>query len=171
MPSGSYKQIEVQCPFYKYDDGKRRITCEGIIEDSSLALIYHNKKGAVCVDADNDFLNNLSDATFEILVDNNNYEGDRNDYMLSCNAGNSVVRNNIACSTDGSSYTRFFFTDWIGEEDMNGISENNIEVHDPDHTFIPGYENGDYTIAEDSEVFATGFVRIPIEEIGRVTNE
>ena len=44
MPSGSYKQIEVQCPFYKYDDGKRRITCEGIIDDSSLALIYHNKK-------------------------------------------------------------------------------------------------------------------------------
>ena len=43
MPSGSYKQIEVKCPFYKFDDGKRRITCEGIIEDSSLALIYHNK--------------------------------------------------------------------------------------------------------------------------------
>ena len=43
MPSGSYKQIEVQCPFYKFDDGKRRITCEGIIDDSSLALIYHNK--------------------------------------------------------------------------------------------------------------------------------
>ena len=43
MPSGSYKQIEVQCPFYKYDDGKLRITCEGIIEDSSLTLIYHNK--------------------------------------------------------------------------------------------------------------------------------
>ena len=44
MPSGSYKQIEVKCPFYKYDDGKRRITCEGIIDDSSLALIYHNKR-------------------------------------------------------------------------------------------------------------------------------
>ncbi len=43
MPSGSFKQIDVQCPFYKFDDGKRRITCEGIIEDSSLALIYHNK--------------------------------------------------------------------------------------------------------------------------------
>ena len=43
MPSGSYRQVDVQCPFYKYDDGKRRITCEGIIEDSSLALIYHNK--------------------------------------------------------------------------------------------------------------------------------
>ena len=44
MPSGSYRQIEVRCPFYKYDDGKRRITCEGIIDDSSLALIYHNKQ-------------------------------------------------------------------------------------------------------------------------------
>ena len=44
MPSGSYKQADVQCPFYKFDDGKRRITCEGIIDDSSLALIYHNKQ-------------------------------------------------------------------------------------------------------------------------------
>ena len=44
MPSGSYRQAYVQCPFYKFDDGKRRITCEGIIEDSSLALIYHNKQ-------------------------------------------------------------------------------------------------------------------------------
>ena len=43
MPSGSFKQADVQCPFYKFDDGKRRITCEGIIDDSSLALIYHNK--------------------------------------------------------------------------------------------------------------------------------
>ena len=43
MPSGSYRQVHVRCPFYKFDDGKRRITCEGIIDDSSLALIYHNK--------------------------------------------------------------------------------------------------------------------------------
>lgn len=43
LPSGSYKQAYVKCPFYKFDDGKRRITCEGIIDDSSLALIYHNK--------------------------------------------------------------------------------------------------------------------------------
>ena len=43
MPSG-YKKADVQCPFYKYDDGKRRITCEGIIDDSSLALIFHNKQ-------------------------------------------------------------------------------------------------------------------------------
>lgn len=39
-PSGSFKQVDVQCPFYKYDDGRRRITCEGLIDKSSLALIY-----------------------------------------------------------------------------------------------------------------------------------
>lgn len=40
MPSGSFKQVDVQCPFYKYDDGRRRITCEGLIDKSSIALIY-----------------------------------------------------------------------------------------------------------------------------------
>ena len=44
MPSGSYLQIDVRCPFYKYDDGVKRITCEGIVEDSSLALIYRKKR-------------------------------------------------------------------------------------------------------------------------------
>lgn len=43
MPSGSFKQADVLCPFYKYDDGKQRITCEGLVDDSSLALIYHRK--------------------------------------------------------------------------------------------------------------------------------
>ena len=44
MPSGSFRQIEVQCPFYKYDDGKQRITCEGLVDRSSLVLTYLNKK-------------------------------------------------------------------------------------------------------------------------------
>ena len=43
MSSGSYLQVYIGCPFYKYDDGRRRITCEGITEDSSLALIYRKK--------------------------------------------------------------------------------------------------------------------------------
>lgn len=43
MPSGSYWQAYVLCPFYKYDDGKRRITCEGLVDNSSLALVYHKK--------------------------------------------------------------------------------------------------------------------------------
>lgn len=40
MPSGSYFQANVLCPFYKHDDGKNRITCEGLIDESSLALFY-----------------------------------------------------------------------------------------------------------------------------------
>lgn len=44
MPSGSYWQAYVKCPYYKYDDGKQRITCEGLIDESSLALIYHKKE-------------------------------------------------------------------------------------------------------------------------------
>ena len=47
MPSGSYKQADVKCPFYKHDDGRRRITCEGIIADSSLALIYRRNSDYV----------------------------------------------------------------------------------------------------------------------------
>lgn len=43
MPSGSFKQAYVVCPFFKYDDGKRRITCEGLVDNSSLALIYQHK--------------------------------------------------------------------------------------------------------------------------------
>ena len=34
-------QVFVRCPFYKHDDGKRRITCEGIVEESSLVLSFN----------------------------------------------------------------------------------------------------------------------------------
>ena len=44
-PSGSFKQVEVKCPFYKYDDGRRRITCEGLVDKSSIALIYLTRGG------------------------------------------------------------------------------------------------------------------------------
>lgn len=40
MPSGSYAQAYVQCPFYKRDNGKKSIVCEGIIANSSLVLTY-----------------------------------------------------------------------------------------------------------------------------------
>lgn len=43
MPSGSYKQVLVGCPFYKWDDGKRRIVCEGLVDNSSIALVYRNR--------------------------------------------------------------------------------------------------------------------------------
>ena len=44
MPSGSYKQVYVQCPFYQHDDGKRKITCEGFIDKSSLTQSYRHRK-------------------------------------------------------------------------------------------------------------------------------
>ena len=41
MPSGTYKQVYVLCPFFKYDD-TQRITCEGIIPHSSIRTIFHS---------------------------------------------------------------------------------------------------------------------------------
>ena len=60
----------------------------GTLVHGSLANAYNtpymemNKKGTVCVDVDNDFFNNITDATFEIWVDNNNYENDRRNRYL-----------------------------------------------------------------------------------------
>ena len=42
MPSGSFMQTDVRCPFFKYD-GKQRIVCEGLIDNSSIILTYQNK--------------------------------------------------------------------------------------------------------------------------------
>ena len=38
--SGSYIQRDVLCPFYKRDDGKRTVVCEGIVDNSSVGLSY-----------------------------------------------------------------------------------------------------------------------------------
>ena len=44
--NGSYKgKVDAQCPFYRFDDfQKRRISCEGIVDKSTLALYFHRKK-------------------------------------------------------------------------------------------------------------------------------
>lgn len=44
MASGSYRQTDVQCPFYRSDDGKQRIVCEGIAADSSLSWSFVYKR-------------------------------------------------------------------------------------------------------------------------------
>ena len=33
MSSGSYYQQSVKCPFYKYDNGKNKIVCEGFTDE------------------------------------------------------------------------------------------------------------------------------------------
>lgn len=47
MPgNGSWKgKCDAQCPFYKFDEQKRRrIVCEGLVDGSTLALIYCRKQ-------------------------------------------------------------------------------------------------------------------------------
>ncbi|MBP3411925.1 MAG: hypothetical protein J6K89_01565 [Oscillospiraceae bacterium] len=44
-PSGSYRQVYAGCPFYQYDDGKRKIVCEGIVEDSTVTLGFKKREG------------------------------------------------------------------------------------------------------------------------------
>ena len=44
MAGGSFQQVYVRCPFYRFDDGKSRITCEGILDGSNLALIYRSRQ-------------------------------------------------------------------------------------------------------------------------------
>lgn len=43
MASGSYKQVFVRCPFYHSDDGRQRITCEGLTSCSALTHVYAKK--------------------------------------------------------------------------------------------------------------------------------
>ncbi len=40
VAGSSYVQPDVQCPFYRCDDGQRRIVCEGFVEDSSFTQSY-----------------------------------------------------------------------------------------------------------------------------------
>ena len=42
MPSGSLK-AHIKCPFYRYDDTKIRITCEGTTESNSISQTFHTK--------------------------------------------------------------------------------------------------------------------------------
>lgn len=40
MPSGSYLQVDIICPFYVSDDGKRRVTCEGVIPGTRATSVF-----------------------------------------------------------------------------------------------------------------------------------
>lgn len=44
MPSGSRQmKLHARCPFYRSDDGKQKIICEGIVDDSTITLRYKFK--------------------------------------------------------------------------------------------------------------------------------
>lgn len=44
MSGGSYKQVDIGCPFYRRDDGCSRIVCEGPVDDSSVSLWLASKQ-------------------------------------------------------------------------------------------------------------------------------
>lgn len=44
MPSGSYWQVNVRCPYYTSDNGKDRIVCEGITCGASLSSFYQRRE-------------------------------------------------------------------------------------------------------------------------------
>ena len=43
MPNGSYIQVDVRCPFYRGDDGRQRIVCEGIVDGSTFSIHFPRK--------------------------------------------------------------------------------------------------------------------------------
>ena len=43
MASGSFRQVDVQCPFFKSDDGRQCIVCEGFGDARSRIQTYRYK--------------------------------------------------------------------------------------------------------------------------------
>lgn len=44
MSTGSYLQVYVKCPFYRRDDGKHNITCEGIFNDGNCTQFFKSRE-------------------------------------------------------------------------------------------------------------------------------
>lgn len=40
----SWDRVHVQCPFYRRSDGKKRISCEGMIPDTTITNLFHRKR-------------------------------------------------------------------------------------------------------------------------------
>ena len=49
MASGSYKQVDVKCPFYRNDDSRCKLSCEGVTEGSTLTWRFQHKAKAAGV--------------------------------------------------------------------------------------------------------------------------
>lgn len=43
MSSGSYMQRYVRCPFYRQDDGRSRIHCEWMVDNSTLSINFQKR--------------------------------------------------------------------------------------------------------------------------------
>ncbi len=43
MAGGSFQQVHVKCPFYRSDDARCKLSCEGVIDGSTLTWSFQNK--------------------------------------------------------------------------------------------------------------------------------
>jgi len=62
-------------------------------------------------------------------------------------------------------YDNIIFSDFFK------VFENNITIKDYEYVDIPGYENGDYTLAENSKAYQNGFEKLPFDQMGRIIEE
>jgi len=94
------------------------------------------------------------------------YKGDPDDPMLSCNPGNNIIRLNMYYTVGGNNDV----SDSISDEVVSmGTVEDNHTIVDLEYTQIPGYAEGDCTLADDAEAYRYGFEKLPFDEMGRVT--
>lgn len=124
----------------------------GTLVHGSLANAYNtpymemNKKGTVCVDVDNDFFNNITDATFEVWVDNNNYEGYRyNRYLLGLyDEANGAEKLSVELC-NGSDYDNRGYGFWVEfNGDPNGKAT--YKQRGKDHTMFDDWAHVVVTI-------------------------
>ena len=105
------------------------------------------------------------------------YDGDLDDPMLSGSPGNSIVRNNVSYKMKKTAYAwendpDHTYHNIIPDPDVYFTSyENNLSLKDYDYVDIPGYENGDYTLAEDSQAYQNGFEKLPFDQMGRIADK
>lgn len=43
MAGGSFQQVHVKCPFYRNDDSRCKLSCEGVIEGNTLTWSFQHK--------------------------------------------------------------------------------------------------------------------------------
>ena len=48
MPEGSYWKSRVKCPYYRNDNGKNVIECEGLTPGAHMKSIYRRQKSFLC---------------------------------------------------------------------------------------------------------------------------
>lgn len=104
------------------------------------------------------------------------YEGDVEDPMLSGNPSCNVFRNNMFYKTEqtflaGDNDPGVSYRLIMNMENYNNVVENCLSLQDYEFVDFPGYENGDYTLAENSKAYQNGFEKLPLDQMGRIIEE